>query len=74
MSRVVIPFAIKFTTASPASIASSSRRESTAGADALPGSDIPIASATDAMVFAVNMPPHEPSPGQARRSISPSSA
>ena len=34
---------------------------------------IPIASNTDDIVFAVNMPPHEPLPGQARRSTSCSS-
>ena len=38
-----------------------------------PGSDMPIASATDAIVLAVNMPAHEPSVGHARFSISPSS-
>ena len=32
----------------------------TAGADAVPRSDIPIASFTVAMVLAVNMPPQEP--------------
>ena len=37
------------------------------------GSDIPIASPTDAIVLAVNIPAQEPSVGQARRSISPSS-
>ena len=40
---------------------------------ALPGNAIPIASLTDAIVFAVNMPAHDPSVGHARRSISPSS-
>ena len=34
---------------------------------------MPIASATDAIVLAVNIPAHEPSVGQARFSISPSS-
>ena len=38
-----------------------------------PGSAMPIASPTDAIVLAVNMPAHEPSVGHARRSISPSS-
>ena len=38
-----------------------------------PGSDMPSASATDAIVLAVNIPAHEPSVGQARFSISPSS-
>ena len=63
----------KFTTAAPARCASSSRRESTAGGDALPGKLMPSASATLDIVFAVNIPPHAPSPGQASRSISPSS-
>ena len=35
---------------------------------------IPIASKTEDMVLAVYMPPHEPAPGQARRSTSSSSA
>ena len=51
----------------------SSRRRSTAGADAEPGSDMPSASPIDAIVLAVNMPAHEPSVGQACISISPSS-
>jgi len=34
----------------------------------------PIASIAADIVFAVNMPPHEPAPGQARRSISSSSS
>ena len=45
-----------------------------AGCDkSLPGKLMPRASATDAIVFAVNMPAHDPSVGHARRSISPSS-
>ena len=58
------------TTASPARRASSSRRTSTAGGDAVPGRDMPMASAIELMVLAVNIPPHAPSPGQALRSIS----
>ena len=53
--------------------ASSSRRASIAGGDAVPGNDMPIASAIELIVLAVNMPPHAPSPGHALRSISPSS-
>ena len=68
-----IPSSRRFITARPLSNAKSSRRRSTAGGDALPGSDIPIASPTDAIVFAVNIPAHEPSVGHARFSISPSS-
>ncbi len=63
----------KLTTAAPARCASSSRRESMAGGDALPGKLMPSASAILDIVFAVNMPPHAPSPGQASRSISSSS-
>ena len=44
------------------------------GADAEPGSDMPSASATDAMVLAVNMPAQLPSVGQALRSMASSSA
>ena len=64
---------MRFITARPDSYAKSSRRRSTAGGDAEPGSAMPIASLIDAIVFAVNMPAHEPSVGHARRSISPSS-
>ena len=35
---------------------------------------MPIASPTDAMVLAVNMPAHEPAPGQAARSMARSSS
>ena len=44
------------------------------GYDALPGNASPIASLTQAIVFAVNMPPQEPAPGQATCSSSCSSA
>ena len=40
-----------------------------AGGAALPGSDMPIASAALAIVLAVYMPPHAPSPGQMARSM-----
>ena len=52
----------------------SSRRRSTAGAEADPGNDIPNASPIEAMVLAVNMPAQLPSVGQAWRSISSSSS
>ena len=52
----------------------SSRRRSTAGGAAEPGSAMPIASATAAIVLAVYMPPHAPSPGQAAFSIAVSSS
>ena len=45
-----------------------------AGGDAVPGRLMPSASAIELIVLAVNMPPHAPSPGQALRSISPSSS
>ena len=60
-------------TAWPLSNAKSSRRRSTAGGAELPGSDMPSASAADAIVLAVNIPAQEPSVGHARFSISPSS-
>lgn len=41
-----------------------------AGAEDDPGSDIPIASIADAIVFAVYMPPHAPAPGHAFRMTS----
>ena len=69
ISRVVIPCAIKLTTAAPAFSAYASRRRSTAGGAAEPGSESPIASAILAIVFAVYIPPHAPSPGQMAFSI-----
>ena len=45
-----------------------------AGGDAVPSKLMPSASAIELIVLAVNMPPHAPSPGQAARSISPSSS
>ena len=69
MSLVVMPCEIKLTTASPDAIAKPSRLRSTAGGAAEPGSDMPIASAAEAMVFAVYIPPQAPSPGQIARSI-----
>ena len=55
--------------ARPALAATSSPRGSTAGIDAAPGMDIPIASMADAIVLAVNMPEQAPSPGHATRSM-----
>jgi hypothetical protein len=57
-------------TASPDRTAYSRSRGSMAGTEADPGSDIPIASPTEAMVLAVNIPAQEPAPGQALRSSS----
>ena len=67
--RAVMPCLSRFTTASPERWANTSRRRSTAGGAAEPGSDMPRASATEAIVLAVYMPPHAPSPGQIARSI-----
>ena len=53
----------------PAVWATPSSRRSTAGIEAAPGSDMPMASMADAIVLAVNMPAQAPSPGQATRSI-----
>ena len=69
ISRVVIPKRIKLTTASPDLTENASRRRSTAGGAADPGRERPRASPTAAIVFAVYMPPHAPSPGQIARSI-----
>ncbi len=69
-----MPFSSRSTTASPERRASSSRRGSTAAGEALPGSDMPSASPTEAMVLAVNMPAQLPSVGQAWRSIRASSS
>ncbi len=51
-----------------------SRRRSTAGGLAEPGSAMPSASAALAIVLAVYMPPHAPSPGQIARSMASTSA
>ena len=59
--------------ASPEARAYPSRRRSGAGGAALPGSDMPIASAAEAMVLAVNWPPQAPAPGQAAFSMASSS-
>ena len=57
------------TTASPERCAKPSRRRSTAGGAAEPGSDMPSASPTAAIVLAVYIPPQAPSPGQIARSM-----
>ncbi|CAB4844368.1 unannotated protein [freshwater metagenome] len=69
ISRVVIPARINSTTAAPDLTAKASRRRSTAGGAADPGRDKPIASPILAMVLAVYIPPHAPSPGHIARSI-----
>ena len=66
--RAVIPWRSISTTASPERCAKPSRRRSTAGGAADPGSDRPSASPTAAIVFAVYIPPQAPSPGQIARS------
>ena len=72
--RAVMPCRMSSTTASPDLRANPSRRRSALGGEALPGSDIPIASATAAIVFAVYMPPQAPSPGQMARSMASTSS
>lgn len=67
--RAVMPLRSISTTAWPERRANPSRRRSVAGGAALPGNDMPRASAALAIVFAVYMPPHAPSPGQIARSI-----
>ena len=69
MSRAVIPRRSISTTASPLALAKPSRRRSGAGGAALPGRDMPMASAALAIVLAVYMPPQAPSPGQIARSM-----
>ena len=58
----------------PIARAYASRRESGAGGAADPGNDMPSASAADAIVLAVYMPPQAPSPGQIARSIAATSS
>ena len=67
--RAVMPCRSISTTAIPLLRAKPSRRRSTAGGAAEPGSDMPSASAALAMVLAVNIPPQAPSPGQMAFSI-----
>ena len=69
MSRAVMPCRMSSTTASPERREIPSRRRSTAGGAADPGSDMPMASAALAIVLAVYMPPQAPSPGQMARSM-----
>jgi hypothetical protein len=64
MSRAVMPRRNNSTTASPERRANPSRRASTAGGAALPGSDMPSASPALAIVLAVYMPPQAPCPGR----------
>ncbi len=72
--RAVIPCRSSPMTASPDLRAKPSRRRSVAGGAAEPGMDMPMASATDAMVLAVYIPPQAPSPGQIARSMASTSA
>ena len=69
-----MPSRSRFITACPLAKATSARRRSIAAADAEPGNDIPMASPTEAMVLAVNMPAQLPMVGQAARSMASSSA
>ena len=69
-----MPRRSRFITAWPLAKAMSDRRVSIAAAEAEPGSDIPMASPTAAMVLAVNIPAQLPMVGQAARSIDSSSS
>ena len=73
MSRAVMPWRSMFTTASPDLRANIVRLRWMAGGAAEPGSDMPMASAAEAMVFAVYIPPQAPSPGQTARSMASTS-
>ena len=64
-----MPNCSNFAHAFPVSSTILFRLSSSAGGLALPGKDNPIASDIDAIVFAVNMPPHEPAFGHATFSI-----
>ena len=64
----------RLSTAWPASRDEAALRWSTLGSEADPGRDRPRASPMDDMVFAVNIPPHEPEPGHALFSIAVSSS
>ena len=72
--RAVMPLSSSPTTASPDARAMPSRRRSTAGGLAEPGSAMPSASAALAIVLAVYMPPQAPSPGQIARSMASTSS
>ena len=74
MSFVVMPRLRRFTTASPDMRAKTLRLRWIAGGAAEPGRDMPMASAAEAIVLAVYMPPHAPSPGQTARSMASTSA
>ena len=62
------------TTSRPQRSASAGLSSCTAGTSADPIGDRPIMASAMAMVLAVNCPPHAPAPGQAPRSIWPSSS
>ncbi|CAI8407203.1 MAG: Uncharacterised protein [Hyphomonas sp. TMED17] len=68
ISRGRKPVSISRMTASPEATAYSSRLVYGAGSAEDNGNASPIASLTQAIVLAVNWPPHAPSPGQAIRS------
>ena len=65
---------INFITCFPAAREYSSLDSYGAGAPVLLGNAKPIASLTQAIVFAVNCPPHEPADGHAARSIKSNSS
>jgi hypothetical protein len=70
MSRGFRSSSRRFLIAAPARKHSSSFAGSSAGVEALYGSDIPSASIAEAIVFAVYIPPHAPAPGQACSTMS----
>ena len=72
--RAVTSRSTRSTTRRPQPCATSSFAASVAGTVPLPIGEIPTASNTVAIVFAVNWPPHAPAPGQAAFSISESSS
>ena len=69
ISSGFMPNSSNFVHAFPVSNTILFRLSSSAGGLALPGNDYPIASDIDAIVFAVNIPPHDPALGHATFSI-----
>ncbi len=74
ISEILMFLFTSSTIISPLSVASLLLSEKTAGIVPFPGRDIPKASVIQFMEFAVNMPAHEPYPGQADFSNSSNSS
>ena len=68
MSRGRSPFPARVTASLPAFCATTALAASVAGTLPLPSGEMPSASQTTAIVFAVNWPPQAPAPGQATSS------